>query len=181
MGYGTYSDVVVVAKQQEIAKLYGILSSLPETMNARGATKYFRDNQEYERLSNPRNNGCFRMSDVITGEINQIDSTLKDYQFLYIKSGGYNCEWEPELFMTANGIDYVLMVESSGSDYEPYEESYMTHNRLTKHYERVSLVSDDPMISDDPRYGEKPSEFILYGKRLVDKAMEIHRQMNNES
>ena len=181
MSIGTYSDVIIIAKQQEIEKLYKKLDSLPENKTSIGPVKSFRDNSEYSQKTDPLNNGFFRMSDVITGEVNQIDSTLKDYQFLYIKSAGNSCAWKPELFLSANDIDYVLMVENASSENEPYEESVTMRNRLTNHYEHVSLVSDDPMISDDPRYGEKPSEFILYGKRLVDKASKIYEQMNDVS
>lgn len=181
MGVETYSTLVIVAKQQQITKLYEKLNSLPEKMDARGSIKYFRDNPEYERQSAPCNNGSFTMSDIITGEAEKIDLGLKDYQFLYIQCLGYNGAWNPELFMSANDIDYVLMVESSSNECEQFEETLTMRNRLTDHYEQVTLPFDDPVNSDDPRYGEKPSEFILYGKRLVDKAMEIHRQMNNES
>ena len=176
MGIETYSKVVVVAKQQEITKLYEKLDSLPVKIKSTGPAKFFRDNPEYYHKAGPSKNGDFSMNEAVTGEVSLIDPNLKDYWFLYIYSGGYNCAWDPELFMSVNGIDYVLMAEYSYSDYEPYEESYMMQNRLTKHYERVSLVSDDPMISDDPRYGEKPSEFIMYAQRLVAKAREIYDQ-----
>ena len=173
MGIETISKIVVISTQTEIARLHGILASLPVDDSTGKKRKAFRDNAEYKNRTQPIDDGVFNMSDVVMGEAKQLDSKLDGYWFLYITSSGWNCEWEPDIFLSANGIEYVMRIESSWHESEPYAERISMTDDLTQHEESVSLVGDYPSIANDPRYGQKPSEFISFGRKLLDKAGEL--------
>lgn len=176
MGIETISKVVVISNQTEITRLHGILASLPEDDSAGKKRKAFRDNPEYKNRTQPIDDGVFNMSDVIMGDAQKLDPKLDGHWFLYIISSGWNCEWEPDKFLSVNGIEYVMKIESSWHESEPYAERISMTDDLTQHDEEVSLISDDPMLADDPRFGHKPSEFISYGIKLLDRAYELRSE-----
>ena len=165
MGTSINTFTLIIAKQPDIEKLFCTLEALPERMFEGKMQKFFLDNPNYAEKAGKYGGGHFSKDDVFIGNAKNLDDSLTDFHYLYVKSSGWNCEWDSSTFMRYNNIAHEWLAIESWNDSEPYANQYYIKNESTEHYEGITLV--DPEVDDGPRSKSKPGELLSFGIDLL--------------
>jgi hypothetical protein len=181
--HSTETDVILGPKA-DMEKMYSLLKAIPDSFDYAGTMmKAFSGDPNYAAVAKYTlaengtkvyaNDGYFDIEqDVRLCNAELCDSNLVGLFLLSVSSLNFGGNgWDPILFMNANKIDYLKLVELGQSEYDPSAQYWFVRDNVANKEESTTLydlemmtyLGGKPPAPDDPRVTKKPGDFIQAG------------------
>ena len=170
MGIETSNKTLIIARSEQIVKLYDILGKLPEELFGEGKQKHFMGSEEYAKVSTSEDDGFFSMCDVSRGHASELDPKLDGLDYLFIASEGWNCFWKSTTFLDTNGIEYAWVVDNLWMENAADTVVWYVEDKTTGQSEEFAEEEGLLRGLNEEAPDKNPSEFVTYGKALFKKA-----------
>ena len=188
MGCQSYQTDVILGPKADMEKMYSLLKAIPDNFDYAGTMmKAFSGDPNYANEAEYSlghdgskvypNDGYFNIEkDVILRNAELYNKSFAGLYFLSVSSLSFAGNgWAPTLFMKANNINYLKLVESICGEEDPSACFWIVRDNV-ENKEESTIVYDVKMMTalggkapepDDPCVTAKPSEFIQSGIDLV--------------
>ena len=188
MGCHNYQNDIILGTKADMEKMYGLLKAIPDNFDfADTKMKAFSGDPNYAKEAEYSlghdgtrvyaNEGYFNIEhNVILHNAESYNKGFAGLYFLSVSSLSFAGNgWDPILFMKANNINYLKLVESICGEEDPSACFWIVRDNV-ENKEESTIVYDVKMMTalggkapepDDPCVTAKPSEFIQSGIDLV--------------